>query len=237
MPTYHNPIAAAALRVDALVGAQKAALETTYTTRPLTDANFQSAIFPFSDFLAACGWAEQQIAGAIADTGNSPYQAYIRSNTATIINGGPLPAVDKSGVPIIGIWGAVKDGTSGNVCFKKDLSEIQRRVTNANNFWVVPVYYYRMEGLSIYHTRTNVKIDCCVYDADAQAALIAADGDLLFPTLENLYVWGMLGKMIRDDEFTGQGSIFQGYFDDGLMALRRGLQSVSGSSAQSPVAA
>lgn len=227
MPTYHDILAAGALRVDALVGAQAAALQTTYVVRPLTSANFQSAVFTFSDLKAGIGWAEQQMALAIGQTGNETLQSYIRSTTANIANGAVLPGVDLNGVPIIGTLGAIKDATVNRVCFPMPLSEVQRRVDNPHSTWVVDVFYYALEGPRVFHTRDNVKIDVSIYDADAQMDAIDANDDILFPPLENMYIWGMLGTAIRDDEFSNQATIYRGYFDDGLAALRKGLASVS----------
>lgn len=237
MPTYHDILAAGAVRFDALIGPQKAQLETTYTTRPLTAANFQSTVFPFSDALASILWAEQQIAAAVADTGNSSLRSYLASRTANILNGGRIPSVDENGVPIIGIYGAVKDATSGRVYYPKALAEIERRVENPTTFWVVPVYFYRQIGTSIYHTGTNVKLDVCVYDSAVQQAAIAADGEILFPTLEPLYVDGMLSRDIRDDEFMAQTAVYNGYFQNGLAAIRQGEQSISGMTRPSPMVA
>lgn len=237
MPTYHDILAAGAVRFDALIGPQKAALEATYTTRPLTAANFQSTVFPFSDALAGILWAEQQMAAAVTDTGNSSLRSYIASRTANILNGGTIPSVDENGVPVIGIYGAVKDATSGKVCYPKALAEIERRVENPTSFWVVPVYFYRQIGTTIYHTRDNVKLDVCVYDSTVQETAIAADGDILFPTLEPVYVDGMLSRCIRDDEFIGQTAIYNGYFQNELMAIRQGEQSISGMTRPSPMVA
>lgn len=237
MPTYHDVLAAGALRVDALVGAQKTDLQNTYATRPLTAANFQSTIFPFDDLKANLGWAEQQIALAVAQTGNSSLQAYILSTTAGLTNAAPLPSVDINGVPIIGNWGVVRDGTTKTICFPKPIAQIQRRTQNAGGFYINPVWQYAMEGPLILHTRSSVKIDCSVYDGDARLAAIDADGDLLFPNLESLYIDGMLSRCVRDDEFASQAGIYMGYFQAGLMAIRQGMASVVGNTAQSPVAA
>jgi len=238
MASYHDILAAVALRVDALVGTQKTALQTTYTTRPLTASNFQSTIFPFADLKAGILCAEMQIANAVADTGNSPYRSYIKSQTGDLANGDEIPSIDENRVPIIGIYGAVRDADDSTIVyFEKSLPEIQRRNRNATTFYCVPVYYFRMDGTAIYHTGTNVKIDCCVYDVDTQIGAIDADGAILFPTLEHLYVDGGLKRCVRDDEFVAQSGLFSSNFEDELMAIRKGLTSVSAKTMPSPVAA
>jgi hypothetical protein len=238
MPTYHDIIAGTALRIDALIGTQAAALQTTYETRPLTTANFQSTIIPFAGIKNGVQYAESKLVDAIAETGDHPWQANIRSLTATITSGSLIPSTDASSVKIVGIYGAVRDTATGNVCFEKPLATIQRRVTNSNSFWVVPVYYYRMDGTRIYHTTDGVKIDVCVYDTDAQATAIDDDDEILLPgTLEEAYVCGALSYCLRDDEFSAQASIFRQYFEGTIAGIRGGLTSVSAKSAPSPIAA
>lgn len=238
MPTYHDIIAGTALRIDALVGAQAATLQTTYETRPLTTAEFQSTIIPFAGIKNGVQYAESKLVNAIAETGNHPWQANIRSVTAALSNGDAIPAVDTNSVKIVGIYGAVKDVATGNVCFAKSLAEIQRRNDNANSFWVVPVYWYRMDGTRIYCTPDEVTIDVCVYDADEQSRAIDNDTDILLPgTLEEAYVCGALAYCLRDDEFTSQAAIFRGYFNDTIAGIRQGLTSVSAKSVPSPMAA
>ena len=237
MPTYHDIIAGVGLRIDALVGAQAATLQTTYTTRPLTSADFQSTIVPFAAVKNGIQYAESKLCNAIAETGDHPWQANIISRTASLVNGDSIPAVDRNSVKIIGIYGAVRDVTDPTrACFPKSIAQIERWLNNS--FWVVQPYYFKMDGNRIYTTADSVTIDVCVYDADAQATAIDDDDDILLPgTLEEAYVCGALAYCLRDNEFITQSQAFKNYFDATIAEIRGGLTSVSAKSVPSPMAA
>ena len=113
---YHDLWAMTTLRINALVGTDAAALETTYTTRPLTDINFDSTIFPPSAIRDALLNTEGTLADAIASTGDHPFRAYLISTTGPLANMASLPMDDTNGLDIIGIYGSVYDASDGIVC-------------------------------------------------------------------------------------------------------------------------
>lgn len=229
--TYHDLVAAAATRCNALVGASATALESSYTTRPLTTANFQSTIFPFSDFLAGCLWAEGKIANAVADTGDRSMRACIQSVTAPLADGATMPATDVGGFGIIGIYGSVLDGADNTIiCTEGTLEQIRRYnqlQTAGSTIFLLSPYQYKLDGNGITHTQTTVVVQVCVYDGATQAAAIAADGPILFPdALAEAYISGMISYAMRDDEFMAQAQIYRQYFDQSLMAIRSGLTTI-----------
>lgn len=225
---YHDLLRGAALRVNALEGAQAAALETTYLTGTLSAANFKSATFPFTAIKAAILMAEGKLAAAIGDTGNHPWRQYLVGVTALLAHETALPKLDANSKPIIGAWGSVYDGSDGTACTEQPLEVIRRRVRNANSFFRTPVYHYKLDGGRIYHTRTSVYLDCCVYDRAAQKAAMDANGNMLLPdALEEALICGALSYLVRDDAFVNQAGLYRAYFNETEAGIRAGLTSVS----------
>ncbi len=226
--TYRTIEAEVGLRVNALVGATAATLETSYTTSPLTTSQFQSTIFNFTSFQDAILDAEGVLANAIAETGDHPWRQYIASTTANQANASTLPSTSTGSKPIIGIWGAVVDASDSTPCSQMPLDMVRRRAANAATTYVCPVYWYNIVGGRIEHTRTNVKVECCIYSRSDQATAFAAGNILLPDSLSGAYVAGALSVLMRDDEFVEQASKYADYFNSVLGSIRKGLSSVQG---------
>ncbi len=204
-------------------GVTPSALNTTFGTRPLTVADFKSSVFPFDACRDAIVQAEEQLATAIANTPNHPFRPYLRSQTASLAHGAPLPTTDSAGRTIIGSWDSVRDASDQRVCTEKTLQEVQRKVDNAGSFYKRQYYYFKIEGARIYHTRPNVAIDCCVYDRAARKTAVINNDPILLPdALEPAYISGALSLLIRDDEFTEQAAFWLQHFRDSVYAIRAG---------------
>lgn len=240
--TYHDLIADAALRVNSLVGASTSTLETSFTTRPLTTAEFQSTIFPFSAHITAILYAEQRLAQVIAETGNHPYRTFLQTQTSTLATGANLPSLDSTGKPIIGIYGAVLDGSVTTItCTEGTLEQIRRYnqlATAGSTLYLMSPYQYKIDGNTIEHTQTTVIIKVCAYDYATQLTAATNDTVILLPdALGEAYVTGSLAYLLRDDEFMAQGNVFRGMFEATLAGIRQGLTSVPPVSTAGPTMA
>lgn len=223
---YHDIVAQIAIRISALVGAQAAALETTYNTRPLTSANFKSAVFPFGACKDAVLLAEEKLAGWIAATANHPWRIWLNAQTATLANRALLPNVVGSD-PIIGVYGSIYDSSDSRVLTEQPLEVIERITANAGSFFRRQYYHYKVEGNRVYHTRTLARLDACVYNRTTQKSRIDANNAILLPdTLEEAYIAGALSYLTRDGEFGEQALGFRKYFDDSGMMIQSGIAAV-----------
>lgn len=216
------------LRVNGLTGPLAASLETAYTTVPLTTTQMRSADFSFSFYKDTCLAVEGKLANAIANVGNHPWRAYLTGVTSSLAHKASLPSLSSASKPIIGIFGSVYDASDGTVCTENSLERITRRTRNAGSRLKSAVYWYKMDGQRIYHTRTNVVIDVCVYDRSTQLTSIGTlTNNILLPdVLEEAYVCGMVSYMVRDDAFVAQSQIYRQYFNDTLAGISQGLTSV-----------
>jgi hypothetical protein len=219
----HDILAHVALRINALKGVTPTALNTTFTTRPLLVTDFKSAVFPFDAVRDAVVHAEEQLALSIANTPNHPYRPYLRSTTANLAHGAALPTADSGGKTIIGVWGSIRDAVDSKVLKEKTLQEVERKVSNPGGFYKRQYYYFKLEGSHIYHTRTNVTIDCCIYDrATRKTAVINNTAILLPEALEPAYISGAIELLSRDGEFGEQAAIYAQHFKDSLYVIRAG---------------
>jgi hypothetical protein len=219
--TYHELLAGCAITVNALVGTDPVELQTTYSSRPLTDEMFNSSIWPMNAIRDRILNAEQRLAQDIASVGNHPWRANLISQTRALFSGENMPATDVDGKSIIGIYGAVLDG---------------------DNPTIMPLYNYVMDGNGIIHTRNTVIVQVCVYDYATQQAAFDADETMLLPdALAPALIAGGVAGLVRDDEFMAQGQFYAQIFNSAEQAIRSGLTSVGGTvipgAELSPVAA
>lgn len=234
--TYQQILHSVALRANALVGSQAAALETTYSTSTLTSANFESADFPFSSFRDAILQAEEDFVTAVAMTGQHPWRGFIRGVTVPLTSNSVLPFVDSNSTRIVGVWGAVYDSSDNTTLVEMPVDVIIRRVRNANSHYVTPVYYYKIDGNRIIHTRTTVVLECCVYSRfDQLTAYNAGANILLSDTSEPGIVARALSFIFRDGVYAEQAAVWRRYSDEALMMIRSGIDTIIPRSVPVPV--
>ena len=179
---YHVILRGVAHRVGALRGEYTPSIETSFVATPLTAAELaEKTPYSLSVLKDAVLEAEEMFVVAIASTGNHPWRAVLRAFTANIADKGVVPAVDSTGKGIVGLYGAVRDATDSTPLVEMPLSMIARRVRNANNHYLLPVYWYKFDGGVVRHTRTNITIEVCSYDRAAQSTALNANSAMLLP--------------------------------------------------------
>jgi len=215
---YHDIAAAVALRINALVGTDPVELQTTYSTRPLTDELFDSSIIPFNSVRDSIVQCEGKIAQVVSLSANRTLRAYLRELSDPTVSGDPVPT-GIAGAPIIGNFGAVLDADDGTVCTPQPVPVVRNRLL-APNIYLVPAYYFAIDGATVIHTRTWVQFECCVYDAATQTAAFDRNGVILFPdSLAEAYINGAMALLVRDDEFVTQSQLYAQFFTTFLGTL------------------
>lgn len=226
MATYNDVLRQVALAVDALVGTVPDDLETTYSTNPLTSSDFASAILPFTRLKDAMLNAEAGLVAAVLSTGDHPWRESFRDVTAALSYGDPIPAVGAGGGTVVGIYGAVRDSSSGQPCTRNELEQIRDRVINPNSMWKIDVFWFAINDRRLYHTRPTATIDVCTYDRPDALTLDLTDDILLPDVLVPAYVDGSLAECVRDDEFVTQANLFGGMYAAWLAGIKSGLTSI-----------
>lgn len=234
--TYQQLLHDVAIRMNGLIGSQANTLNTTYDTATLTSANWKSADWPFNAVRDAILMAEEDFATAIALTGNHPWRSFLAAVTSSVANATNLPTQSSSGKDIVGVWGGIYDATDGEPLTEMPLDVILRRTRNANSHYVIPVYYYKIDGRRIYHTRTNIILECCVYDRSDQATAFTNNSDMLLPdVLEPAITARAISLLTRDGAYADQAAIYRQYSDDALVSIRGGATSIAAKSVPVPV--
>lgn len=208
MSTIYNTILRQiALSVNSITGATSSSLEASYSTVPLTSANFQSSILPFTNLKEHMINGVSKIITMAANDGNHPYRAALISQTDALGYGDEV-TVNASAVPIIGVWGAIRDEDSGQVLTKANLSQIRARVTNPNDLFLIDVFWWARDDVRVYHTADNVIIDVVAYARpDADSLDLTATMPLPDDAVPAC-VQAAQEECIRDDEFMAQGARF-----------------------------
>lgn len=233
---YQQLLHDVAIRMNGLVGSQTAALNTTYDTATLTSANWKSADWPFNGVRDAILMAEQDFATAIALTGNHPWRSFLAAVTSNVGNATNLPFQSSGNKDIVGVWGGIYDATDGEPLSEMPLDVVLRRTRNANSHYVTPVYYYKIDGRRIYHTRTNVILECCIYDRSDQATSFTNNNDMLLPdVLEPAIVARAISLMTRDGAYADQAAVYRQYSDDALVSIRGGASNIAAKSIPVPI--
>jgi len=211
-----------ALRMSALAGSQVVQIAATYDTAPLTAAQFKSADWPFNSFRDAILMAVEELAWTIAEVKTHTWRAVLGSVTNDLANNAELPAVSATAKPVIGVWGDVFDSADGKLLTDElDLATLRRVADSA---WrTMPIYYYKIAAHHIVHTRTLVKIDCCVFDRADELARWNAAGNMILPdVLEPAVSSRAISLMTRDGAFAQQAERYAVYSDAALAAIRLG---------------
>lgn len=218
--TYHDLLSSVAVRVNALDGSDPAALQETYATRPLTNALFQSSIFPFDGIRDAIIQTEGRLAQVVGKSADRVLRSYIGSQTAALASGDELPTLDENGVNIVGDFGAVIDAENPEIlCTRMPLPVVRRR-NLAPSLYLLEGAMYAMDGTRVIHTQENVVLECCIYDGEVQTQAFDGDETILFPdSLADMYIEGALGLLMRDDEFTDQAGRWAEYFATGIAMI------------------
>jgi hypothetical protein len=221
--SYHDLAASTGVRISALDGSDAPALQITYSKRPLTDADFQSTIFPFDAIRDAILNAEQKLCQAIGKSTDRVLRSYIGSQTVALVSGDELPTLDENGVNIIGDFGAVVDSSNPAIlCTRMPLKVVERR-NLAPALWLLGGAIYAMDGTRIIHSQAGVVLECCVYDGATQTTAFDQDSTILLPdTFAEAYINGALAMLMRDDEFIDQAGRFATYFATSLAAIPAG---------------
>jgi len=215
--------------VNAIVGVTKTQLEDHYMESPLDSTNIGNANFTYSmivdNMLAVIG----TIIRAYASVPNHPLRSFNTSQTANITNRALIPSTDSTSKPIVGVYGAITDASTGKILTKQPMQLIESLLVGIADTSVKGTYFYYdiAEGRLI-HTVTNAKIDVVTFDMATQLALVASNGDAPIPdALFDLAWTGLVASLVVDDEFAQQAGVYGAYFQGELGTVKSGASSIA----------
>lgn len=202
---YRQILRRAGIAVTAVTGTTAATLEAAYTTSPLTSTQIGNTDFPFSTIKDSLVSVIGTIIRAYASVPNHPFRAYNVSQTASIAHKGLIPSTNSATKPIVGVYGAIRDASTGEECTEQPI-QIINSIRDSSDL-LLQHYYFKQVGERLWHTRTNVVMDVCTFSASDELAAIAANGDAPIPDALFDAAWtGLVSTLFVDDDFVNQAS-------------------------------
>lgn len=217
------------LAANSIIGATSSVIETNYGASPLTTANFDGAVFPYTAVCDAVLSSLGRIAQAIADTKKHPFRRSF-ADTATVANNAQMPLIGASLNPIIGVYGDVT--LSGVLFMPSSMEEVARYQRKASANYLrgnINLYYISDTGF-LYATRgaVNLVVECCSYSRTAQQLLLAAHGNIPLPdSLEDLLVAGAIASLNRDGQSADVDGRFGQWFVSALAMIQGGATTLA----------
>lgn len=219
---YQDLLHDVAVRLSALIGSSVINANLTYDSPILTSTSFKSIDWPFGSFRDSIIMAVADISWAIADTGGHPWRASMGSTTGPRAQGTTLPILAINNREIIGVWGTVFDATDNTILTEQPLEVIRR--LNQETWRTYPLYYFKIDGGRIEHTREFVNIECCIYSQADQLSIWNSTGLVSLPgVLRPVIVARALSLMTKDGAWAEQARTYSDYADTALARIRAGF--------------
>ncbi len=221
--SYRQILRESSRAVNAVTGVTPAALESAYMTSPLTSTQIGDSNFTISMIIDKLVGTVGQIVQAYAGVPGHPFRAFNVSQTANLANGAAKPSVNSAARPIVGVPGAVRDTTTSILLKRQPIQSIESIIAGIADGSLTGTYhYYDFVEDRIYHTRTNVVMDVCTWDATVELAAVAAGNAPIADACLPIAVAGLVSVLVLDDEFVAQASLFRNYFETALADTRAG---------------
>jgi hypothetical protein len=166
-------------RVGALLADSESGAETNYRVVPKTNAEMGDAAFNRSAIRDEIVGVTLEVISFICQDEGDPRRIPFRLTT-NVLPGGTLPSS-------MGPYGAITDAATGRPLVPRSASEIQERVTNADNLWTVPVFFFAIDGAKLFHTVANAAVE--YFDYPRPATTYSAL-DTLFGSMANFFPLG-----------------------------------------------
>lgn len=220
---YHTIIRQAAVRISSIVGVTATALDSAYLTSPLTATQISSTDFTIGMQKDAVVNVVGRIIRTYASVPNHPFRAYNISQTANIAHKGVIPSTNSASVPIVGVYGAVRDASTGQELTEQPIQIINTIVDDTDSFLKGEYYYFKQVSDRLWHTRTNVVMDVCTFSASNELTTIANNGNAPIPdACIDIAVAGLIAQYVIDDEYTAQANMYGNYFENCLSQMASG---------------
>lgn len=216
---YSKMIRQAALRVSAVKGSDLATKNTKYGTTPLTITEIGNMDFPPKALEDAAVSAVARLVRAYASVKNHPFRLGNLSQTSTIAHKGLVPATNSAGKPIVGVYGAVRNASTGEPMTENPVQIIKSVLGDSN---LKGTYnYYKIEDGRFYGTASGI-IDVVTFDEATERSALAS-GDTPLPDALFDAAWAALAAiLVNDDAYTAQAAQFETFVQGVIGEIRSG---------------
>lgn len=223
---YDKLIRQAAIRIDAIVGSTATAKQSAYITAPLTATQVGNVDFPLASIQDAAISAVARIVRTYANIKGHPFHNFHAKTTANIAHEGNIPSVSSDSLPIVGVYGAIRDATTGDELTEQPVQLIRSIVDSlADGTLKGSYFHYKIAGRRLYHTRTNATIDVVTFDEATERTAVAGGGNTPLPDACFDIAWNaMVAILVVDDAYASQASLSENYVQNALGQLMSGAQ-------------
>lgn len=166
------------------------------------DSNFEQTVsesFPPQSMWDMLTGVENEMATAVASNEDNVLRSVLQ-DIATVASGNRIPVVGDGGGSIIGVWGQVRQASTGiELTPGLHEDEVRTIVNGPSGLFKSTLYSYALRPPRIYATVSALEIDVCTFNVVTRAAAIAADGALLFQQAQNAYFYGLMSNLTNED--------------------------------------
>ncbi|HYE59431.1 MAG TPA: hypothetical protein VD948_13040 [Rhodothermales bacterium] len=156
MATAYNIVSSrVAHLLNSLAGATNSAADTNYLVAPLTSTQLDDPRYPRSAIWDAILDAEVQVIKAIVMTKNHPERQGFLTLSANVANGTALGTIVNR---FSGPFDSIVDATDNTQVLAPAPLEEVREIVAQTALYTLSYYLYALDGMVLFHTRTNVKI-------------------------------------------------------------------------------
>ncbi len=186
------------------------------------DTNFEQVVsesFPPQSMYDMLTGVENEIALAVSMNPENVLRPLI-GDTVSVASGGVVFTTTDTGLPMIGVWGQIRDAaTLLPLTQGMHEDEITAIVNGPTGLFKSSYRSYAARPPRVYATVPNIKIDCCGFSYAIRAAVIAANGPLLFQQLSEAYFTGLMTKLKNQDaSYTSLSNEYQPQYAQWLAA-------------------
>lgn len=166
-------------RIAALKASDEVEGETNYLAIPKTNTQMEDAAFNRSAVRDMILDVTIEVVGFICKNEGDPR----RINFAVLIllsNGATVPSS-------MGPYGNIADNLTGRALVRRSVAEVTERVANPGSLWSEPVYFFAIDGITIYHTVALANLEYFNYPRPATDYTNLTN---LFSSMANFYPLG-----------------------------------------------
>lgn len=177
------------------------------------DADFESIVseaFPPQSMWDTLTGTENEMATAVASNEDNVLRSVLQ-DIATVTSGNRIPSTGDGGGSIIGVWGQVRQASTGiELTPGLHEDEVRAVVNGPSGLFKSTLYSYALRPPRIYATVSALEIDVCTFNYTVRAAAIAANGALLFQQCQNAYFYGLMANLTNEDQnYVGLANIYK----------------------------
>jgi hypothetical protein len=217
MPVAYNKIfQEVANMLGAVAGSDATAAEANYVAT-LSSSTVVGPDFTLTMITDAVVGALDEIVKALSETPRHPDRAAFLALSGNLASGAALPTAI-SAVSVLGILNRVIDSSDSRALIPAEMDKVRSYLRFSSTIYAgLDPYWYVIDGNTILHTRSNVKVEAFCWNRPASFS-----GNIPVPDqYERVLVCGAVSMLAnKEGQYAPLGAACAGEFLQGLAAIR-----------------